>query len=54
MKDQLGILQDVINTSPPKKEESKTQKFIRIAIGIVGMALVVSIFVGAILKKCGG
>jgi len=53
MKEQMETLQDVINTSPPK-EESKIKKYIRITLGSVGMALVVSIFVGALLKKCGG
>jgi hypothetical protein len=53
MKEQKEILQDVINTSPPK-EESKTKKYIRITLASVGMALFVLIFVTAALKKCGG
>jgi hypothetical protein len=42
--------QDVIGTAPPE-EESKTKKYIRIAIGCVGMAFIAFLVVMAILRR---
>ena len=52
MKEQRGILQDVIDTGQPK-EESKTKKYIRIALVCVGIALFVAVIVMAALRRYG-
>jgi len=44
--------QDVIGTTQPK-EESKTKKYLRIAIGYVLVALFVLLIVMIIVRKCG-
>jgi RNase adaptor protein for sRNA GlmZ degradation len=53
MKEHEGILQDVIDTAQPK-EESKTKKYIRIAIGCVGLGFIVLTFIMVFLRKYGG
>ena len=44
--------QDVSRTAPPE-EESKTKKYIRIAICSVLMVLLALVFVMAAVRKCG-
>lgn len=53
MKEERGVLQDVIGTAPPDKE-SKINKYVRIAIACVGMALFVAVIVMAALRRYGG
>jgi hypothetical protein len=53
MKEERGILRDVIDTDQPK-EESKTKKYIRIALACIGMALFVAVIVMAALRRYGG
>ncbi len=52
MKEERGLLQDVIGTAQPK-EESKTKKYIRIALACVVIALFVLVFVMAALRRYG-
>jgi len=52
MKEERGLLQDVIGTAQPK-EESKTKKYIRIALACIGMALFVAVIVMAALRRYG-
>jgi len=52
MKEERGILRDVVGTAQPK-EESKTKKYIRIALACVGIALFVLVFVMAALRRYG-
>lgn len=52
MKEERGVLRDVIGTAQPE-EESKTKKYIRIAIACVGIALFVLVFVMAFLRRYG-
>ncbi len=52
MKEERGILQDVIGTAKPE-EESKTKKYIRIALAFVGIVLLVLVFVMAVLRRYG-
>jgi hypothetical protein len=42
--------QDVSGTAPPE-EESKTKKYIQIAIGCIGMAFIVFLIVMAFLRR---
>jgi len=53
MKEERGVLRDVIGKAQPE-EESKTKKYIRIALASVGMALFLAVFVMATLRRCGG
>lgn len=50
MKEERGVLRDVIGTAQPR-EESKIKKYIRIAIGCIGVALIVLVFVMAALRR---
>jgi hypothetical protein len=50
MKEERGELRDATGKAQPK-EESKTRKYIRLAIGYVGLGLIVWMFVMAILKQ---
>jgi hypothetical protein len=52
MKEERGVLRDVIGTAQP--EESKVKKYIRIAFACVGMALFVAVIVMAALRRYGG
>jgi hypothetical protein len=52
MKEERGLLQDVIGTAQPK-EESKTKKYIRIALALIFMAFFVLVFVMAFLRRYG-
>jgi hypothetical protein len=51
MKEKRDLLQDVIGTAQP--EESKTKKYIRIALACIGMALFVAVIVMAALRRYG-
>jgi hypothetical protein len=53
MKEERGILRNVIGTAKPE-EESKTKKYIRIALACIGMALFVAVIVMAALRRYGG
>jgi len=53
MKEERGVLRDVIGTDQPK-EESKIKKYIRIALVSVGMALFLAVIVMAALRRYGG
>jgi hypothetical protein len=53
MKEDRSVLRDVIGTAQPEKE-SKTKKYVRIAIGCVGMVFFVFLTVMAILRRYGG
>jgi len=52
MKEERGVLRDVIGKAQPE-EESKTKKYIRIALACVGMAFFVLVFVMAALRRYG-
>jgi len=52
MKEERGILQDVIGTSQPQ-EESKIKKYIRIVFSSVLLSLLALVVVMAALRKCG-
>jgi hypothetical protein len=52
MKEERDVLQDVIGTAQPE-EESKIKKYIRIAFGCAGVALIVFVIVMAALRRCG-
>ena len=52
MKEERGILRDVIETAKPE-EENKTKKYIRIALLSIFMAFLVLVFVMAALRRCG-
>ncbi len=52
MKEVRSVLRDVIGTAQPE-EESKTKKYIRIALACVGMAFFVLVFVMAFLRRYG-
>lgn len=52
MKEERGILRDVIGTARPE-EGSKTKKYIRIALTLIFMALLVLVFVMAFLRRYG-
>lgn len=52
MKEEKGILQDVIGTAQPK-EESKTKKYIRIALTVIVMAFFAILIVAAFMRKYG-
>lgn len=52
MKEEQGLLRDVIDTAQPQKE-SKTRKYIRIVIVCIGAALFVAVFVMAALRRYG-
>jgi uncharacterized membrane protein YwzB len=53
MKEERGILRDVIDTDQPKKE-SKTKKYIRIVLVCIALGFLVLTFVMAFLRKYGG
>jgi hypothetical protein len=53
MKEQRGVLQDIIGTAKPT-EESKTRKYMRIILTCIGLSLFVLIIVAAALRKYGG
>jgi len=53
MKEERGALRDVIGKAQPE-EESKTKKYIRIAIGCVGLGFILYVFVMAFLRRHGG
>jgi len=50
MKEERDVLRDVIGTAQPEKE-SRTKKYLRIAIGSVLLALLAYVFVMAIIRK---
>ena len=52
MKEEQGVLRDVIGKAKPK-EESKTKKYIRIALVCIGVALFVAVIVMAALRRYG-
>jgi hypothetical protein len=52
MKEERGLLRDVIGTAKPE-EESKTKKYMRIALACVGIAFFLLVFVMAFLKRYG-
>jgi uncharacterized protein involved in exopolysaccharide biosynthesis len=52
MKKERGILRDVIATAQPEKE-SKTKKYIRIALTLFFGAFLVLVFVMAVLRRYG-
>ncbi len=52
MKEERSVFQDVIGTAEPK-EESKTKKYIRIALICVGLAFMVFVIVMATLRRYG-
>ena len=52
MKEERGALRDVIETAQPK-EESKTKKYIRIALTLIFMSFFALLIVMAVLRKYG-
>ena len=50
MKEERDVLRDVIGTAQPENE-SRTKKYLRIAIGWVLLALLAYVFVMAIIRK---
>jgi len=52
MKEERGLLQDVMGTAQPK-EESKTKKYIRLALAVIFMAFFVLLIVMAALRRYG-
>ena len=52
MKEKQRVLRDVTGTAQPE-EESKTKKYIRIALACVGIAFFVLVFVMAFLRRYG-
>jgi hypothetical protein len=52
MKEERGVLQDVIGTAQPK-EESKAKKYVRIALILICMSFFVLLFVMAVLRRYG-
>jgi hypothetical protein len=53
MKEERSLLQGATGKAQPK-EESKTKKYIRLAVGYVGLGLIVWLFVMATLRRCEG
>jgi hypothetical protein len=53
MKEERGVIQDVIGTAQ-LKDESRTKKYIRIALGCVGLAFFMFVIVMAVLRRYGG
>jgi hypothetical protein len=52
MKEERGILQDVIGTAQPEKE-SKGKKYVRIALLLIFMGFFAILIISAILRKYG-
>ena len=52
MREQRGILRDIIGVDQPVKE-SKTKKYIRIALVCIGLAFFVYVIVMAALRRYG-
>ena len=50
MKEERDVLRDVIGTAQPE-EESRTKKYLRIAIGSVLLALLALVFVMALIRR---
>jgi hypothetical protein len=52
MKEERGILQDVIETAQPK-EESKAKKYLRIAFAVIFVFAFVVLIIAAAMRKFG-
>jgi hypothetical protein len=52
MKEERGVLQDVIGTARPG-EESKTKKYVRIALAFIFMSFFAILIVMAVLRRYG-
>ena len=50
MKEERDVLRDVIGTAQPE-EESRTKKYLRIAVVSIWLALLAYVFVMAIIRK---
>jgi hypothetical protein len=52
MKEERGILRDIIDTAKPK-EGGKTKKYVRMAIACIGIGLILLVIVMAALRRYG-
>ena len=52
MKEERGVLRDVIETAQPK-EENKTKKYIRIALTVIFVVFFTILIVAAVIRKFG-
>lgn len=52
MKEERGVLRDIIGTAKPE-EESKSKKYVRIVLALIIMSFLALLIVMAALRKCG-